>query len=431
MVARESACLHRLSGGRRSQEVRFGRFLANDKVTIERLLEGWSEQTAPAAAGRHVLAIQDTSEFNFATTPARRRGLGEIGKGVGRGLLVHAMLAVDAANEHVLGLVAGHIWTRQGRVGVSRAQRELADKESGRWLATGLKAKTILANAAMVTVVADRESDIYAEWARLPGPNFHMITRAMQDRRLAGGDKLSSVGKRFEVVGTKTIELVARAPNRPARLAELTVRFGKIALAHPTRTAERGLPKSVRLTLVEVIEPRPPKGIEPLHWRLLTTHEVVDAAAAWRIVEWYKMRWAIEQLWRLLKQQGFKLEDSQLDTSDRLIKLAAVATRAAAITFQLVQARDKTNAEPASIAFSSNQVEVLDAMNTRLEGKTQLQKNPHPKASLAWASWIIARLGGWDGYKSSKPPGPITFRHGIEYFHAVLAGWSLRNVCMP
>ncbi len=431
MVARESACLRRLGGGRRSQEVRFGRFLANDKVTIERLLEGWSEQTAPAATGRHVLAIQDTSEFNFATTPAYRRGLGEIGKGVGRGLLIHAMLAVDADNEHVLGLVAGQIWTRQGRVGVSRAQRKLADKESGRWLATGLKAKTILANAAMVTVVADRESDIYAEWARLPGANFHMITRAMQDRCLVGGDKLFSIGERFDVAGTKTLKLVARAPNRPARLAELIVRFGKIALAHPTRTAERGLPKSVPLTLVEVIEPRPLAGIEPLHWYLLTTHEVTDLAAAWRIVEWYKMRWTIEQLWRLLKQQGFKLEDSQLETSERLIKLAAIATKAATIILQLVQGRDGYGAEPASIVFAGDQIAVLDAMNTRLEGKTELQKNPHPKATLAWASWIIARLGGWDGYKSSKLPGPITFRHGIEYFYAALAGWNLRDVCMP
>jgi hypothetical protein len=430
MVAREGVCLRQLGGGRRSQEVCFGRFLANDKVTIERLLEGWSEQTAPAAAGRHVLAIQDTSEFNFATTPTRRRGLGEIGKGVGHGLLVHAMLAVDAHSEHVLGLVAGHIWTRQGRVGVSRAKRELGDKESGRWLATGLKAKTILADAAMVTVVADRESDIYAEWAQLPGPNFHMIARAMQDRRLAGGGNLFSAGERFEVAGTKTIELVARAPNRPARQATLTVRFGKIALAHPTRTAERNLPKSVPLTLVEVVELQPPTGVEPLHWRLLTTHEIADLAAAWRIVGWYKMRWTIEQLWRLLKQQGFKLEDSQLDTSDRLIKLTAIATKAAAITLQLVQARDGS-AELASIAFASDQIAVLDVMNTRVEGKTQLQKNPHAKGTLAWASWIIARLGGWDGYKSSKPPGPITFRHGLEYFHAMLAGWSLRNVCMP
>ena len=37
----------------------------------------------------------------------------------------------------------------------------------------------------------------------------------------------------------------------------------------------------------------------------------------------------------------------------------------------------------------------------------------------------IERLGGWDGYPSSKPPGPITMKHGLEYFHAAAAGWSL------
>src|SRR5256886_5116691 len=73
MVLRSSVCVRRLGGGQRSQEMRFGRYLANDKVTVERLIEGWSEQTAPAAADRHVLAIQDTSEINFSTTAARDR----------------------------------------------------------------------------------------------------------------------------------------------------------------------------------------------------------------------------------------------------------------------------------------------------------------------------------------------------------------------
>src|SRR3974390_1342667 len=130
MVAGASTCARRLSRGRRSQEVRFGRFLRNDKVTVERLIEGWSEQTAPAAAGRHVLAIQDTSEINISTTPERRRGLGEIGKGVGRGLLVHAMVAIDADTGNCLGLVGGRIWTRTGRVSVPHDKRALSDRES-------------------------------------------------------------------------------------------------------------------------------------------------------------------------------------------------------------------------------------------------------------------------------------------------------------
>ena len=96
---------------------------------MEALLEGWGEQTAVAAAGRHVLAIQDTSEINFRTKPARRRGLGEIGKGTGHGLLLHAMAAVDADSDACLGLVAGKIWTCQGRVTVPHDRRPLEQKE--------------------------------------------------------------------------------------------------------------------------------------------------------------------------------------------------------------------------------------------------------------------------------------------------------------
>jgi hypothetical protein len=431
MVTRASVCVRRLGGGQRSQEVRFGRLLDNTKVTTERLIEGWSEQTGPAAAGRHVLAIQDTSEINFRTTLERRRGLGEIGKGVGRGVLVHAMLALDADNGSCLGLVAGRIWTRQGRVAISHAKRALEDKESERWVCTGVEAKKVLADARMVTIIGDRESDFYAAWAMLPSPNFHLISRVMHDRCLSDGSSLFAASTRFALADTKSIELRARAPNCPARSAVLNLRFGNVVLRRPRGTIHRHLPASVSLTLVEVSEPRPPKGAEPLHWRLLTTHDVPDVAAAWRIVNWYKQRWNIEQLWRLLKLQGLRLEDSQLATAERLIKLTAIATKAAAIIFQLHQARDGHSAEPATVSFADHEIAVLDALNTRTEGKTALQKNPHPKHSLPWASWIIARLGGWDGYPSSRPPGPITYRHGLEHFRVILIGWSLKDVCMP
>src|SRR5438132_2105994 len=107
MVAGNDVCLRRLAKGDRAREVRFNRFLGNDKVTTERVIESWSEGTAAAADGRHVLAIQDTSEINFTTTANRRRGLGEIGHGNGRGVLLHPMLAVDAETGSCLGLVSG------------------------------------------------------------------------------------------------------------------------------------------------------------------------------------------------------------------------------------------------------------------------------------------------------------------------------------
>ena len=424
MVQRKSVCLRRLAGGRRREIVRFWRFLGNARVTVERLIEGWGAQTAMACAGRHVLAIQDTSEFNFRTTAERRRGLGEIGKGLGRGLLLHAMLGVDAETSGLLGLVSGHIWTRAGRREVPHGERTLDDKESQRWLSTAEAAKDVLAEAAMVTVVADRESDIYAEWARLPGPRFHLLTRAMHDRPIAEGGKLSSAA--LLPAGSAEIDLAARA-GRPARKATLVARFGRVTLKRPAGTRETGLPETVTVSLVEVGEPNPPPGAEPILWRLLTTHEITDAAMAWRVIGWYRLRWTIEQLFRTLKQQGLQVEDSQLETAAGLLKLTAIAARAACIALQLVQARDGHSGQGSEIAFTPAEVQTLEALLPRLEGATAAQKNPHPPRSLAWAAWIIAKLGGWDGYKSSRPPGPITFRHGLEYFYAVAYGHTLHD----
>ena len=432
IVVRQTICLRRLSEGDRAQEVAFGRFLANEKVTPERLIEGWSEQTESAVAGRHVLAIQDTSEINFKTKPGRRRGLGEIGKGSGRGVLVHAMVAVDADNGSCLGLVGGSVRTRsKGRVKTPHAKRKLKDKESRRWIETGAQAKTVLAQAARVTVVHDREGDIYASWASLPGDNFHVLARAMHDRAVAGGGTLSSVMAKLDFVSTRTIELLA-TPKREARQAVLSLRFSSAEVVRPDGPDARGLPKTVSLRVVEVVELNPPAGVEPVRWRLLTTHAAADVAAAWQIVDWYRLRWTIEQLFRLMKTHGLRLEDSQLASAEGLIKLAAIAAKAAAVTLQLVQARDGKSQEPAAIAFSAPEIALLDGLAAgQYQGKTALQKNPHQPHSLAWATWIIARLGGWNGYPSSKPPGPITLRRGLEYFHAIAKGWNLRDVCIP
>ena len=83
------------------------------------------------------------------------------------------------------------------------------------------------------------------------------------------------------------------------------------------------------------------------------------------------------------------------------------------------------------VAFNDSEINALTALNQQLEARSKRLKNPHPPDSLAWAAWIIGRLGGWDGYPSSKPPGPITFKNGLEYFHAVAVGWDLRDMCMP
>jgi hypothetical protein len=453
MVQFGTACLRRLAEGRDELEIRFGRLLRNPSVTVEGIVAGWSEETAPAVAGRHILAIQDSSDINFRTNDAHTRGLGTIGKGVGRGIILHPMIAVDAVSQDCLGLVGGALWSREEEVRVKPVKRStgegkktadkgrkrkrkrsssrpLAEKESRHWVETAQKAKTVLAQAAMVTMVADREADIYQMWAEVPGANVHVLGRAYQDRNLLGGGTLNTAAASWPVLGTRRITIRER-DDRPERVADLDVRAGSITMPRPRSVPKAGLPDQVTLTLIELTEPNPPQGAEPVVWRLLTTHAVTDAAMAWQIVDWYRARWIIEQYFRTLKKQGLQIEDSQVETVDRLLKLVAIAARAAVITMQLTQARDGNSTIAAPLVFSSAEIATLEALDKSYANPNKLAQNIHPPHSLPWASWIIARLGGWNGREKTTPPGPITFKNGLDALRRMAQGWSLRDMYTP
>jgi hypothetical protein len=325
-----------------------------------------------------------------------------------------------------LGLVDGKVWTRDGDVEVPHSRRPLADKESARWVTTAERAKEVLAAARMITVIDDREGDFYAHWALTPEGNVHLLSRAMHDHALVKGGTLRKAVKRVAFCAKAVVKVPKRLDRHP-RQAHLSLRFGRVTLQRPKNTIEKDLPASVVLNFVEVIELHPPKGATPIHWLLLTTHQVASAADAWRIVTWYKRRWIIEQFFRTMKSEGLRIEDSRLETAERLMKLIAVAAKAATIVIQLVQARDG-GALPAGFAFCAEEIEVIDAINKDLQGKTELQKNPHRKKTLAWAAWVIAKLGGWSGYASHRPPGPITMHNGLVRFQAIAHGWALKNV---
>jgi len=96
MVERSTVRLRQLACARR-EEVKFGRFLGNERVSLEALNRGAGEWVGRLAQGcRHVLAIQDTTELNFQRHARRTRGLGPVGNGTDQGLFLHPLLAVEA-----------------------------------------------------------------------------------------------------------------------------------------------------------------------------------------------------------------------------------------------------------------------------------------------------------------------------------------------
>lgn len=420
---RQTVCLRKLADDR-AEQVKLRRFLENEAVTVEEMISHRAQFVAAAAAGRHVLAIQDTSEINYQAQSGRKRGLGTVGNGSDAGLFVHPVLAVDGRSGECLGLLDAQVWRRTKRKAAHYKKLPIEQKESYRWVKGGAQAKAVLGEAALVTVLDDREGDIYEKWARLPDQRTHLLTRACRDRCLADGGRLFATLAGLPEAYRFTLELPARPGKRGARTARLTVRFGRIRICRPHMCSDRKAPPWIELSAVEVRELDPPPG-DAICWRLLTTHAVDSVEQALTVIGWYRQRWHIEQLFRTLKRQGLRLEQSVVEHGEALEKLAVIALIAATITMQLVLARAADADQPASRAFDAPQIAVLHALQTTLQGRTAKQRNPHQPDSLAWAAWTITRLGGWTGYDSDKGTGPITIRDGLERFHAIVNGYHL------
>jgi len=414
-------CLNAL-GKDRNGALAFGGFLDNGAVSAAEMLTTTGLRTGTLVSGRHVLAIQDTTEFNFPGHAASKTGFGRSGNGRDLGLFIHATVAVDADSGGVIGPVGAQVINRIGARPTGRKTRPAEDKESCRWLRAAEEAGDVLARAAMVTVVADRESDIYDQFARRPA-GVHLLTRAAQNRRLAGGGTLFETIAAWPERARQEIEVPAQ-PGRKARTARVALRFGAVSPLRPA-TADKTLAASVDLFAVDVVEVDPPDGVAPLHWCLLTTHAVTTLEDAWRIVRWYRLRWTIEQVFRTLKSAGLEADQSQLKTATSFVKLVAAGLIAAVRIVQITLARDGTIKQDMSDAIDPIHTKALQALNTTLEGRTEKLKNPHPPRSLAWFGWIVARHGGWSGYTSRgyKPAGPKTIARGLRRLDGFLAGW--------
>jgi hypothetical protein len=206
-------CLHALARDR-NQALRFGGFLDNGAVSAHEMLVHAGRLTGQRAAGRHILAIQDTTELHFAGHAASKRGFGAAGNGRDLGLFVHPIIAAEAQTGGLIGLVSATVINRIGGAAEHRKKRPADAKESRRWLSGAETAAEVLADAAMITMVADRESDIYDQFARRP-PQVHLLTRAAQDRVLAGNERLFAQIAAWPEQGRTTIEIPARG-GRPA-----------------------------------------------------------------------------------------------------------------------------------------------------------------------------------------------------------------------
>jgi hypothetical protein len=376
LVARPGSCIRQLAQQSRAREVQFTRFLRNDAVTTNEMAAHAAERTAFRAAGRDVVVVQDTSELALGGGSAKAHGYGPIGKGGAvRGLLLHVVLAVDASSGGMLGLIDATAWNRTGGKAKHRRARTTKQKESQRWLDGTKRAGEVLVEAASITGVSDRESDIYEHFVHCP-QNMHLIVRACQNRRIKTAEE-----DQFDLLFSHVDSLpeqgrfkltIPAAPGRKARSSELGVRFSRVALRKPLHSAA-SLPATITLTMVDVRETSTPPDGKPIHWRLLTTHSVTNLAETRRVIDLYRMRWTIEEYFHTVKTGGFDVEAADIGNPQVMIRFIAAIAVAAVTVMQLVKARDGTTDQSLVEAFEPADQPIIEAISAQLEGKTNPQ----------------------------------------------------------
>jgi len=408
-----------------ASKIGFYRTLGNERFTYREILAGSFRKCAQNLDVDHVLCIQDTTEFNFSNIINK---LGKTDPDIGptskkevAGLFCHPMLVCSPEGEVIYGLSSTSIYNRKWDQ-KDKYQRDfknlpIEQKESFRWIENAHNTRACISQNVNITIIGDRESDIYDEFADLASNNTHLLVRSRINRNIENDSgKLHTELEHQLVAGTIAVDLSANQ-SREKRRAQLEVRHCSAEISAPKRY--RGSIKSFKLYAIEAKEVTPnlPSTQSPIHWRLLTTHPVESLQQALQCIEWYKQRWLIEELFRVMKTKGFQVESSQLGSGAGIKKLIALVLEAALQVMRLKLALDSQRDDKAELIFTNKQLRFLTLLLKTVEGKTDKQKNPYRKNTVAWAAWIIARLGKWTGYKSHGPPGYITMKNGYDTFH--------------
>lgn len=432
LSARPSSTIRQLASNKAEQKAYY-RFLNNDRVNEEDLINESSGRMRNLSEGRHLLCIQDTCEVNLSSHKGRlneNSGLGRSDKSdTGHCFKIHPGLVLDIQGLNPLGFSHIKVFHRPedmpDRIERGYKRQPIREKESYKWIEVAQTSKTILKEAATVTFIEDREGDIYEQFVMVPDDKSHLLVRSRTTRNLSNGNSLYKEIDSEPIAGTYTINLPTDSrKNQYKRQAEIALRFKACEIRCPANLKNKGYPPTIPLTCISVKETS--KASRAINWKLLTAHKIENYEDALLMVEWYSARWYIEQLFRILKKQGFGIEETELENGWAIRKLVIMQMTALLKILQMnIAYADPEGGQPIVDVFDKEQIEVLEMMNIKLQGKSSKLQNHHNPQRTKWAAWIVGRIGGWKGYDSQGPPGVIALKRGLDRLSYIIEGTKL------
>jgi len=398
------------------------RFMSNEEVTPDGILASHTEATCERAqeAGT-VLAIHDTTECQFEGSA--REGLGRLSSGR-QGFFAHVAFGVDAVGGRPLGILGLSTLVRSeeppGRKRrATYAHKRRVVKESDRW---GDLVSHVEAVVNQRAKVMDREGDQYLVFAQIVDRKSHCVIRAMHpERRLQDGRSLEQAADGAPLRLVREVALSARRPKagiagqpaRNARTVQLLASATTVVVKRSWAIPAVELP-TLTLNVVRVWEPEPPDDEQPVEWLLLTTLPIASAEEVAFIVDTYRRRWLIEELFKALKT-GCQYEKLQLESKDALANALATLLPVAWRILLLRHLAHVAGGSPATDALTEMQLDVL-----RAASPSPMPSRPTVRDALL----AVARLGGH--IKNNGEPGWLVLYRGFRDLLILERGWRAR-----
>lgn len=398
------------------------RFLDNPAVVPEEILDAHVQCTcARAAEHEKVLILHDTTTFRFGGNN-EREGLGRVNGKSGHGFMAHYSICTSM-NHEPLGTLGLYAWARQKKKIERKEQQALykssEEKESFRWIDAAINTGAMLADKTIPIHVMDREGDTLELFSFLLDSNQKFVIRMCHDRRINSGRKESrklykklNEAKFFGTIdaniSTKRDNKIASKSHgltiRKQRKAKLEIKACKQEIFASVGTPSH-FPQSITLNFVEVSEPRPPHGEEPVVWRLATTEPIDTLEQTVEIIDIYRKRWLIEEFFKGIKT-GCTYERYQLADSAALMTMLAIEST---IAWNMLRARWLTHYDPGADGSKIlNKIQLGLLRENAKEHNRKLPKRPTAKQVL----YEIAAVGGHQ--KNNGPPGWLTLRRGFD-----------------
>ena len=411
-------------------------FFKNEFIEVEQLLKSHLQRTSQRCAENDtILMANDTSYLDFTSQP-EKKGMGTLTTKTSLGMLVHPTLAITSEGLP-LGIADLQVWARPKEdFGKSeqRYERFITEKESQKWLNSYRAAAKFQAQnpASCFVSMGDREADVFdlfelTQAEDIPmtedGKRPELLIRAAQDRRTAVNNaddptisRLWATMEKQDLAGTHTID-IPRKNKQPARTTELEIRYAELSIMPPKNCSSKHR-QPITLWAVWANEKNPPENIEPVSWMLLTTISVKNLDDAIEKVNWYKLRWLIEILFKILKS-GCNFEKRQLDTNARLEKCLVIDIIVAwRILFMVRIGREHPNL-PCTVLFKDDEWQALYCFVNKT---TEI---PQQIPSLQETIRMVAKLGGFLGRKNDGQPGVTVLWRGLHRLNDITQSFRI------